>query len=319
MGKNLTLSIIIPVFNSENTIRQLIEKLLIILENKYTFEIIVINDNSIDKSYIICKELAYNDPRIKLISLSKNFGQHHALMAGFKFASGDYILCMDDDLQTQPEEIEKLISKICDKNLDVVYAKYSDKKHSFFRNLGSRINDSMSYHLLNKPKEIAITSFFVARRYIINEILKYENPYPYIGGLILRVTQNIDNVVVEHRERGSGKSNYNFKRLMSLWLNGFTSFSVKPLRISSIFGFILSFVSFIFIFLMIIEKIFMPQIQLGWTSLMVTITFFGGIQLLSIGIVGEYVGRIFICLNKTPQYVIKETINFDGISKTEIR
>ena len=232
-------------------------------------------------------------------------------MAGFKYATGDYVICLDDDLQNPPEEIEGLISVFEKENYDVLYGVYKNKKHTEFRNMGTKINRYMQQTLINKPKNIYSSSFFIARKYVIKEVLKYNKPYPYLPGLIFRVTQNVGNIYINHNEREVGRSQYTFKKLLSLWLNGFTNFSVKPLRISSIMGICFSLISFIAIIAMIIRKIMSPSIQLGWTSIMVTIIFFGGIQLLTIGLLGEYVGRIFLCINNTPQYVIRESYNIE--------
>lgn len=315
------ISFVIPVYNSEFTVNELvirIENVINKLENAYDYEIVLVNDFSKDKSLDVCKQICLNNKKVKLISFSKNFGQHSALMAGFRYATGDYIVSMDDDLQTSPEEVPKMLNKLISEDSDVVYAKYIEKKHSAFRNFGSYINNLMALYLLNKPKDITLSSFFVARKFIIDEVVKYENGFPYIGGLILRVTRNISNITVRHNERKFGKSNYSLKKLLKLWLNGFTNFSIKPLRISSLLGFAIFMISFICIIFLIIRKILTPQIQLGWTSIMVTVVFFGGLQLMSIGLVGEYIGRAFLCINKTPQYVIKEMYNFEKDEKNDI-
>jgi undecaprenyl-phosphate 4-deoxy-4-formamido-L-arabinose transferase len=192
-----------------------------------------------------------------------------------------------------------------------VYAQYKSKKHSLYRNAGSKLNSAMAEHLINKPSHVEMTSYFIARKFVIDEVVKYDSPYPYMAGLVFRVTQNIGGVYVEHRERQNGKSNYNFKKLVSLWFNGFTNFSVKPLRAASFMGFLFSITGFLTILFFILRKILDPNVPLGWTSTIVLIMFFGGIQLICIGLLGEYVGRVYLSINKTPQYVIKETQNID--------
>lgn len=309
MVKNL--SFLIPVYNSEKTISLVVEEIenaVLALNVKYGYEIVLVNDYSKDNSLEVCKRLCDIKPFIKLISFSRNFGQHHALMAGLRETTGEYIIILDDDLQTPPGEIYKLINTL-EEGYDVVFAQYVLKKQSFLRNAGSKINSIMANILINKPKNIDLSSFVILRRYVANEILKYDNPYPYLAGLIFRVTTNIGGVAVEHRERQSGRSNYNFRKLMSLWLNGFTNFSVKPLRVSSMIGCLFSIAAFLFILALVVKKILSPQVQMGWTSVVVSIMFFGGIQLISLGLVGEYVGRIFLSINKTPQYVVKEYYN----------
>lgn len=303
------ISFVVPVYNSEKTLETLVDRIDLAVENlqkNYTHEIILVNDYSKDSSLDLCRKLSNKFSHVKYLSFSRNFGQPHALIAGFNYVTGDYIICLDDDLQTPPEEINKLISKLKEGSYDVVYGKYSSKKHSLFRNFGSYTNQKMARWLINMPEGINTTSFFIARRFVINEVIKYNRHYPHIPGLIFRITNNIGNVLVEHKNREYGKSNYNLRKLVKLWFYGFTNFSVKPLRISSFLGFVLSGISFLMVIFLTIKKVINPQIQMGWTSLMIMITFFGGIQLLSVGLVGEYVGRIFMSINKAPQYIIKE-------------
>lgn len=302
-------SIIIPVYNSENTIELVCRDIFNSLKNEFEFEIILVNDRSTDNSYGKCNKLSENHKNIIFINLSKNFGQHNAIFAGLKFSKGDYIVFMDDDLQTPPIEIKNLVMKI-NEGFDVVYANYRNKKHSKIQNIGSKINDIMSNVLLKKPKNLRITSFFIIRRFIANEILKYEGPYPYLGGLVLRSTDNIGITYVEHKKRISGETGYSFLKLLKLWLNGYTNFSVKPLRVSFFLGAFISIVSFILAVLFIIRKIINPEIFMGWTSIIVVLLFFSGIQLVITGFIGEYIGRIFLSLNKQPQYIIKEIINY---------
>lgn len=307
------LSIVIPVYNSEGTIAKVVNNLIRILEG-YKYEIVLVNDGSKDRSEKICKDLTKKFKFIKFINLSKNFGQHSAIMAGLRFSSGDYIISMDDDCQTPPKAIILLINKL-KQGYDVVYVKYYNKKYSIFRKIGSRINDLMMNMLLNKPKGISTSSNFILKRYIAEEILNYIGPYPYISGLIFRVTDNIANIELEHAKREKGKSNYNLFKLFKLWINGFTNFSVKPLRASFLIGCLLSAISFILVIVFIIRKFTDPNIFLGWTSILVAILFFSGIQLITMGLLGEYIGRIFLSQNKLPQYVIKEKLSNDSLEK----
>lgn len=302
----MEISVVIPVYNSEKTISDVVLKIKKILD-KRIFEIILVNDGSKDNSYNICKKLVENNSEVKFINLSKNFGQHNALMAGYNIAGGEYILSMDDDLQTSPEEILKLIEKIKSSTSDVVYAQYPEKKHNKFRNFGTWINDLMAKLFIGKNDNFVITSFFIMKKYVKDELIEYEGPYPYLAGLILRVTQNVGTVDVIHKERKIGKSNYTLTKLLRLMLNGFTNFSVKPLRIASIVGIIISMSSVFGAFYILIKKmLFSEYILLGWSSLMILLFFSLGIQLIFLGLIGEYVGRIFLSLNKQPQYVIKE-------------
>lgn len=303
----LKLSIVIPVYNSENTIKQTVEKTVEVME-KYDrasdYEIILVNDGSHDKSDIICEKLAESE-HVCYINFTKNFGQHHALLCGFKQATGDITVKVDDDLQILPDEIPTMVEALIKKDADVAFGKYTNKKHSPFRNWGSSVNNLMAKVLLNKPKGILVSSFYIMRDYVVDNIVKYTNPYPYIAGLIFKVTDNIINVEVKHAERSEGKSNYTINKLLKLWLNGFVNFSVKPLRVATVFGLVLSLIGFVFLIVLIIQRAINSDVQLGWTSIMAVVVFFGGVQLMSIGLLGEYIGRIFISINKFPQYVIK--------------
>jgi len=307
----MKISIIIPVYNSESTIKIVVEDIKETLSNKSNFEIVLVNDGSKDNSYKKCKELARKYSFIKFINLSKNFGQHNAILAGLHFVKGNYIIFMDDDLQTPPEEIPRLINKIKE-GYDVVYANYYYKYHSKLRNIGSWINNVMTNILLKKPKNLKITSYFIIKKYLIDEILNYTGPYPYLGGLILRSTDNIGMIDITHEKREYGKSNYSFMSLLRLWINGFTNFSVKPLRISFFLGILFSSIGFLFSFFLLIRKLIYPQVVLGWTSIIIAILLFSGVQLISVGLIGEYVGRIFLTQNKQPQYIIKEKYNIDS-------
>lgn len=302
------ISIIIPVYNSEKSIEILISKLLKILNN-FEFEIILVNDGSKDNSLIICKKISNTNENIKLINLSKNFGQHNAIIAGFNYISGDLVVVLDDDLQTPPEAIPHLMEKI-KKGYDVVFANYKYKSHSIFKNLGSKLNDVTINLLLNKPKDIKITSFFIIKKFLVKEIIKYRGPYPFIGGLILRSTNNISKIYVNHGQRNFGDTNYNFIKLVKLWLNGFTNFSIKPLRVSFILGLFCSIVGFFLALIIIIYKLMNPIIIIGWSSLIVSTLILSGLQLIVLGAIGEYVGRIFLSLNNHPQYIVKDFYNF---------
>lgn len=304
----MMISIIIPIYNSEKTIKTVVERIQLTLLNKIKYEIILVNDGSEDNSLSICRTLREKYKFIILLNLSKNFGQHAAIFAGLNYATGDYIVFLDDDLQTPPEEIINLIVKL-EEGYDVVYANYKSKKHSKFQNLGSKINNIMANVILNKPKKLQITSYFIIKKFVANEILKYTGPYPYLGGLVMRSTNNIGILNIDHKERAFGKTNYNFIKLFRLWLNGYTNFSIKPLRISFILGISISIISFILAIFFIIKKIIDPNIFIGWTSIIVALFFLFGLELILVGFIGEYVGRIFLTLNKQPQYVIKDIYN----------
>ena len=239
------LSIIIPVYNSEATIALLVEKLIKEI-SKYQLEIILINDYSKDNSEKICVEIFNNNSDIvKFYSLSKNVGEHNAVMAGLNNSTGDYSIIIDDDFQNPVSEVLKLADYSFNSKLDVIYTYYDKKNHSFFRNLGSRFNDRVANWLLKKPKSLYLSSFKSISKFLVDKIIKYDLPYPYIDGLILRTTSYIGKIKVKHFKRKVGKSQYSFIKLVGLWLNMVTNFSIKPLRFATVLGFIFSIISFL--------------------------------------------------------------------------
>ena len=307
----MKLSFVIPCYCSEATIEMVVSEIICTMdETSYEYEIVLINDCSPDGTFNIIEDICKIHKNIIGIDFAKNFGQHAALMAGLRTASGDIVICLDDDGQTPANECMKLVKKI-EEGYDVVYASYEIKKHSGFRNFGSHINKKMLEVLLDKPKNLYVSSYFAARRYVIEEIVKYNQPYPYVIGLVLRSTSNITNVLVEHRERKFGVSGYTLRRLISLWFNGFTAFSVKPLRIAEMFGVVTAMLGFLYAVWNIIKKIINPIAPVGWSSTISIILIIGGAILCVLGMMGEYIGRIYICINNAPQYVIREYIK-DG-------
>jgi undecaprenyl-phosphate 4-deoxy-4-formamido-L-arabinose transferase len=225
-------------------------------------------------------------------------------MCALNHISGDYAVIIDDDFQNPPEEILTLVAE-AEKGYDVVYSKYKDKMHSSFRNLGSRFNNLIATWLLEKPSDLYLSSFKLIRADVVREIVQYKGPFPYIDGLLLRVTRNISSVVVRHEIRSEGKSNYTLKKLISLWLNMFINFSVKPLRLFAMLGFATIFLSGGLIIYFISSKILYPEQNYGWTSIMTAIVFFAGIQILFLGLIAEYLGKQYLTANLTPQWTIK--------------
>lgn len=304
------ISFVIPVYNSEKTISKVVLQLIdAYLKSKYKFEIILVNDCSKDQSDKICRAIVYKYKFVRYISLSKNYGQHNAILTGLRYVNGDYAICLDDDMQTPPEESKKLIDKLESSNYDVVFGNYANKKHNLLRNIGTKINDIMARMLLEKPKDISITSFFILRRFIIDELLKYYGPNVYLPGLIMQISLNIGSTIVEHKKRVIGRSNYSITKLLGLWLIGVTNFSIKPLRLCTLLGFLFSFLGFLMSFYILLRKILSPNIPIGWTSVILVVIVLGGLNLLFIGLVGEYVGKIILSVNKQPQSIIRDTLN----------
>lgn len=300
-------SYVIPCYRSEKTLPSVIEEIKETMHklNQYAYEVILVNDSSPDNTWETIQSICAEKDNITGINLSKNFGQHAALMAGMRESVGDYVICLDDDGQTPANEVGKLLDALED-GCDAVYAKYGNKKHSAFRNLGSRVNDLMTRVMLGKPKELFVSSYFGVKRFVVEDMIRYQNSYPYVIGLVLRATKNIVNVEVNHREREEGRSGYTLKKLLGLWFNGFTAFSVTPLRIATVIGVFCAFVGFAYGVYVFVRRLLNPDMVMGFSSLMCVILFVGGMLMIMLGLVGEYIGRIYISLNNSPQYVIRE-------------
>ena len=262
-------SFVIPCYRSANTITGVVDELRAAMAEmpEYDSEYILVNDCSPDNTFEVLRDLAEKDGRITAVDLAKNFGQHAALMAGLRRAEGEIAVCLDDDGQTPGSEVGKLLKKL-DEGYDVVYAEYAHKQHAAWRNLGTVLNNRMTEIMLGKPKELTITSYFAMRRFIVDEMLVYKNCYPYVEGLILRSTRRIGTVPVTHRAREEGESGYTLVKLFSLWMNGFTSFSVKPLRIATWCGAIAAVLGFIYFVVIIVKHFVDSSIPEGWASTM---------------------------------------------------
>jgi sugar transferase len=306
----MKISFVIPCYCSKDTIEGVVDEIKVAMRglDNYTYEIVLVNDCSPDTTMETIRSLCQKNKSILGIDMAKNFGQHAALMAGMRNSSGDIIVCLDDDGQTPANQVDRLLSKI-EEGYDVVYARYPEKKHSKFRNMGSQVNKKMTEELLGKPKDLYISSYFAARRFVVNEMCRYENAYPYVIGLVLRTTKKICNVDVDHRERKVGNSGYSLSKLFALWVNGFTSFSVKPLRMATLCGIITAILGFLFAIWTIVNKLINTFVPVGWSSTISIMLLIGGMILFVLGMIGEYVGRIYICINNSPQYVIREIIS----------
>jgi glycosyltransferase involved in cell wall biosynthesis len=300
-----SLSIVIPVYRGAKTIGPLVDSLIDSLCGEYPLEIVLVNDCSPDDSETVClqKYRAYPDI-VGFYSLAKNVGEHNAVMAGLNHCSGEWVVIMDDDFQNPVSEVRKLVAFAHEHTFDVVYTWYEQKKHSLFRKIGSSLNDQLATIMLKKPKNLYLSSFKAVRRPLVEHIISYTAPFPYIDGLILNATDNIGKVRVEHHQRAVGTSGYTVRKLVSLSLTMFTNFSVVPLRIATGIGFLFALLSFCIGIEIIIERLTNPLLPPGYSFTLFFSTLFAGIQLIAIGLVGEYVGRIFVCMNRRPQYFI---------------
>jgi glycosyltransferase involved in cell wall biosynthesis len=302
-------SVIIPVYNSSSTLLEIINRLQKTFNNGPSLEVILVNDGSDNKETSkICLELVERYPWVIYLDLSINFGEHSAVMAGLNYCTGDCAVIMDDDCQNSPEDLILLVAEL-ERGYDVVYTNYLIKNHSFLRNLGSTFNDNVATLLLNKPKNLYLSSFKIINRFLISEIIKYKGAYPYIDGLILRVTRRYSVINVTHNIRKIGKSNYNLVKLFSLWMNMSLNFSILPLRIIGYLGFLFAFMSIISTIWVFILKLNNPDLTLGWASLIITSLLLGSVQLIGIGVVGEYLGRLFMNSNLHPQFTVRTAHN----------
>jgi len=299
------LSIVIPVYRGATTIGRLVDALSA-LHPVGGLEIVLVNDGSPDNSGEVCQELV-RSACVPLIYIehARNYGEHNAVMTGLRHASGAYVITMDDDLQNPPEEVIRLYDHARLGGWDVVYARYGTKQHAAWRNLGSRFANAVADRLLDKPKGLYLSSFRCMSALVVRSVKRYRGPYPYVDGLIMEVTQRIDSVEVRHLPRAEGSSNYNFRRLVRLWLNLATSFSLAPLRLAVFAGVAMALLGTIGAVWTIVEALFVHETPSGWASTMTAILLVSGVQSMILGVLGEYVGRTFLSANGKPQGTVR--------------
>ncbi len=303
---SFALSIVIPVYNGASSIGALVAALAN-LEVPGGHEIVLVNDNSPDDSLTVCRELIRRTRvPVTLVDLARNYGEHNAVMAGLRQARGSHVITMDDDLQNPPGEVLRLLRHAQQTGADVVYAKPIEKQHAGWRNLGSRFANRVANHVLDKPRGLYLSSFRCISAFAVGQIAAYDGPFPYIDGLLLQVTQRVESLAVEHLPREHGRSNYNLRRLVRLWLSMFVNFSVMPLRLATFAGFALSFLGVIGAVWAAVDAIFFERTPPGWASLTVAVMLLSGVQLLILGLIGEYLGRLYLTVNRKPQAVVRE-------------
>ncbi len=308
----MKLSVIVPCYNSTPILRTMVGETIKVLEGEgiCEYEFVLVNDCSPDWGTIdFLKSIADEYHCVKVVDLAKNTGQANAQVAALNFVTGDVILNMDDDMQTHPKNIPLLLHKL-DEGYDLVLGKYPHKKHSFYRRMLTAMDDVFETVFLKKPKDMSFTSFWVTRRYIVEEIAKYHAPYAFMEGLFLRTAGRIANVEVEHFERVEGESGYNIWKLFKLWSN-FTGFTVLPLRIAGVMGVLLSAFAFVWTLVLVVHRVTGVVDVAGYASLMCMMLLFFGVVLVCMGLIGEYIGRIFLVVNQTPQFVVKEIYTHD--------
>ncbi|HZT50378.1 MAG TPA: glycosyltransferase, partial [Stellaceae bacterium] len=272
---------------------------------------ILVNDGSPDDSLEVCRGLvARARVPLTLVNHARNYGEHNAVMSGLRLARGAHVITMDDDLQNPPGEVLRLLRHAQESGREVVYTRYAEKHHQRWRNLGSRFTNRVADWLLDKPKGLYLSSFRCMSAFVARAVTDYEGPFPYIDGLIMQVTHSIGQLEVEHLPRAVGGSNYTFRRLVRLWMNMFVNFSVMPLRISTLTGFALSLLG-LFGFAWVVAEALFHSTPAGWASLAAAVLLLSGVQLLILGLIGEYLGRLYLTLNRKPQAVVREIVRSD--------
>ena len=302
------LSIVIPVYNSERIVPELARRIAGALAGEY--ELILVNDGSTDGSWSMIEQACDAYPAVRGINLRINSGQHNAIMAGLRAASGAVIVVMDDDLQHAPEDIGQLHAKIGE-GYDLCYAAFRRSQHALWKTAGSAFRDLTVHALLGVPRGIRISSFKAMTADIVREITRYEGPFPYVDGLALMVTRSVANVELEHHPRLDGRGHYSLRRSVSLWAKVAMNFSVVPLRVASWLGLGFAALGFAFAVYLVVQQLLFQRIPVpGWASLVIAILIVGGVQLLALGAIGEYLGRAYLHMTAKPQYVVKATKGF---------
>jgi glycosyltransferase involved in cell wall biosynthesis len=311
------LSIVVPVYRGAATVGRLVEELSR-LAPEGGLEIVLVNDGSPDNSAAVCRDLLRTATvPITYIEHARNFGEHNAVMTGLRHAVGGHVITMDDDLQNPPEEVVRLYDHARLGEWDVVYTRYAVKQHAGWRNLGSRFANAVADRLLDKPRGLYLSSFRCMSALVVQAVTRYSGPYPYVDGLVMQVTQRIDSIEVRHLPRLEGRSNYTLTRLVRLWLNLATSFSLAPLRLAIYAGLAMATLGMIGAVATVAEALFLHDTPSGWASSMVVILLVGGVQSMILGVLGEYVGRTFLSANGKPQGTVRRIERSDGAGAAE--
>ncbi|MFC7435032.1 glycosyltransferase family 2 protein [Hydrogenophaga bisanensis] len=304
----MIVSIVIPVYNGASTIGRLVDTLHEQLSHLYELDVVLVNDASPrDNSAEVCEALARQHTWITFLDLSRNYGEHNAVMAGLNHCRGDVAVIIDDDFQNPPSEVIKLINEI-EKGYDVVFSRYEKKQHHFLRNLGSRFNNLVASWLINKPSDLYLSSFKIINRFVIDQVTSYQGPYPYLDGLILRVTRRYSQVTLQHLPRAEGESNYTLRKLVSLWMNMAFNFSIMPLRLIGMVGLFMAALSALGALYVVVEKVRNPALPIGWASIEISLLVLASLFLVTLGFVGEYVGRVFMMVNRLPQFTVRRHV-----------
>jgi polyisoprenyl-phosphate glycosyltransferase len=303
----VNVSILIPVYKNDGGLDELVSRITASMSNSAyanSFELILVDDCSPDNSWEVIQRLAKTHAFVQGATLSRNFGQHNAIMAGLNLVSGQFIVLMDDDLQHPPEAIPGMLDKLA-AGADVCYTNYANRQHAAWKIAGSKFNDLMASWLLSKPKGLYLSSFKALKRGVVDQIRNHEGPFAYLDGLILDITRRIATVEIQHGTRAYGEGNYSFKKSISLWLRMVTGTSIVPLRMVTLMGALIALLGFMGAIFIVISNFLYPNESKGWASIIVTILLVSGFQTLFIGVLGEYLGRIHLRLNNKPQYLFR--------------
>jgi glycosyltransferase involved in cell wall biosynthesis len=303
------LSFIIPLYNSADTIAGVVAQIEA-LSIPGGHEIVLVNDGSGDTTAQVCKDLVRRATRVPIVYVehARNFGEHNAVLTGWRHASGRHFVNLDDDGQNPPAEAARLWEHAVAQDLDVVYGHYEVKQHSFWRNLGSQFTNRMTDWALDKPVGFYLSSFRCVSGFVAGQVTSYAGPYPYIDGLLLQVTQRIGSIRVRHEARTAGTSGYTFRRLVRLWMSAWLNFSVLPLRAATFLGLVTAaagLAAFVLVILLWIEG---RGPAYGWGWVMSTVLVFSGVQLVILGLIGEYLGRMFLSVNQRPQSIVRDVV-----------
>ena len=306
-------SVVIPVYCGAQSLPILIPRLIDVLQAQgYRFEIICVHDCGPDNSLEVLTKLTEVHAQLKVVALSRNFGQENAILAGFGYVKYETVVCMDEDLQHDPADVPKLVDELWQRNLDVVFAKFTERSRRFSRRFGTWFNDYMMQKAVQKPKGLAMSSFLALRRFIVDHTREYAGPYPYLAGLYLTYSTAVGNIELTEHERPHGESSYNFRKLMGVWVDGLINFSILPLRLVSLGGIAALALSLIATVVLIINRILDPNLPLGWTLVMITVVAFAGVQSLALGLLGEYIGRILMIGTRKPAFAVRTVIGQDS-------
>lgn len=305
----MLISIVIPCYNSEGTIERVVEETMETFRKLegYECEMVLVNDHSRDRTYEAISRAAKKYPNVIGVNLAKNFGQHNALMAALHYTHGEAVIGMDDDLQNHPSQIPEFLKKF-EEGYDVVFGVFKERKFSTIKNITGAISRLLLVWLTDQPKDIKMSSFWLARRYVIDEVMRYEGSNVFLQLLFFRTTGHIADIEIEHFEREIGTSNYNFRRGLKHFMSCL-NYTAIPLRLATFFGVLFSATGFVGALIVLIRKLLFPHIAVGWSSLMCCMMIFFGIVFLMLGIIGEYIGKLILTINKTPQYVVRDTVN----------